>query len=71
MAGDFRHTAKKIHCPANCKKATADNMPLIGPKISDGETDKLANYIYSISTSICAAAIHSGVIKEAEGGNVI
>lgn len=43
--GDFRHTAKKIRCPKDCKKATNDAMPLIGPKISEGDMDKTFNFI--------------------------
>lgn len=43
--GNFSHTAKKIRCPTNCKKATNDAMPLIGPKIAENDNDVHANYI--------------------------
>lgn len=46
-------------------------MPIIGPSIQNGESDDWFLDIYSLDSSICAAAIHAGIISEQTGGNVI
>lgn len=69
-AGDFRLTAMKIKCPGKCRSKTKDKMPLSGPSLG-GENDPTAPFKYSMDTSICAAAIHAGLVTEPEGGMVI
>lgn len=69
--GDFRITAMKIKCPGECIKKTANKMPLIGPAMPENEKDIMSAFKYTLDTSICAAAIHSSIISEQQGGMVI
>jgi len=69
--GDFRITAMKIKCPGECLKKTANKMPLIGPAMPENDKDIFSAFKYTLDTSICAAAIHSSIISEQQGGMVI
>jgi len=68
-AGDFSKTGKKVTCPAFCFNLTDGKMQIFGP--SKDINNKKSSRIYTLDTSICGAAIHSGVIDNLIGGDVI
>lgn len=66
--GDFTMSGKRINCPAGCLEKTDNKILVIGPELAKDEKSKK---IYSLESSICGAAIHSGMMNEAEGGSVV
>lgn len=67
-AGDFSKTGVKISCPANCLQKTDGKINVFGPSEL---TDEKSPRIYTLASSVCGAAIHAGVISDAEGGDVL
>lgn len=67
-AGDFSITAKKVKCPAKCLSLTDNNIVAFGS--AENKDDKSPR-IYTLNSSVCGAAIHSGIITDAEGGDVL
>lgn len=61
-------TAKKVTCPAKCLETTDNKIVVFG---SAENKDEKSARIYTLSSSICGAAIHSGIISNAEGGDVL
>mmetsp|Transcript_106260 Transcript_106260/g.228966 ORF Transcript_106260/g.228966 Transcript_106260/m.228966 type:complete len:153 (-) Transcript_106260:1716-2174(-) len=61
---DFSKTLKVVICPKNCIR---DNLVLnvYGPSAGKTPTDL---FIYTVSSSLCGAAIHAGIIKNEDGG---
>lgn len=68
-AGDFSKTGKKVKCPMMCVEVTNNSMQLFGP--SKDVNNKKFNKIYTSDSSVCGAAIQSGVIDPMLGGDVI
>jgi len=66
--GDFSITAKKVTCPAKCLELSDSKIVVFG---SAENKDEKSARIYTLNSSICGAAIHSGIISNAEGGDVL
>jgi len=66
--GDFSITAKKVTCPAKCLGLSDNKLLVFGA--AENKDEKSAR-IYTLNSSICGAAIHSGIITETEGGDVL
>lgn len=66
--GDFTMSGKRITCPAGCLEKTDYKVLVIGPETAIDEKSKK---IYSLESSICGAAIHSGMMNDSEGGSVM
>lgn len=66
--GEFQETAHKITCPKDCIGITNNAMQVFGPA---DNTDEFSPRIYTLSSSICASAIHAGIITNDEGGDVL
>jgi len=66
--GDFSMSGERVKCPANCAEKVDNKMLVIGP---EQPIDAKSKKIYSIDSSICGAAIHSGMMSDAEGENII
>lgn len=57
---------KRVNCPVGC--AGQDAAGVFGPSPAD---DKLQiNKAYDDKSSLCRSAIHSGIIKDTEGGDI-
>lgn len=66
--GDFTMSGKRLICPPGCLEKVDYKVLVIGPEQAKDEKSKK---IYSLESSICGAAIHSGMMNDAEGGSVL
>lgn len=68
-AGDFSATGEKVSCPPKCLELLQDTgFNIFGPSVN---TDDKSVRIYTLNSSICGAAIHAGIIKNENGGDIM
>jgi len=66
--GDFSMSGLRLECPGDCLEIVQNKFLVIGPET---QIDDHSNRIYSLESSICGAAIHSGLMNDIEGGSII